>query len=328
MPPASIAEDVKVTYGPSALPFSKGVLAQSLLATAIDPVQAFDLARVIEGELRAAGVREIGRAELRAHTRQVLEASVGPDVADRYLLWRAHQEPDRPVVLLVGGTSGVGKSSLAVEVARRLGIARVLSTDSIRQIMRIMTSPRLVPALYGSSYDAWKRLARDGKRAPGVIDGFRAQASAVSVGIQASVDRTIAESANLVIDGVSIVPGAIDLEPYAETAHVITLLVGVFDEEALRRRFVIRAGGQKGRLADRYLENIEAILEIQQYLVERAERFAVPVVDNVTFEASVRRIIDLATLALRAAREQAEGCGARPPGGTESGSAVEIVARG
>jgi 2-phosphoglycerate kinase len=284
------------------------VLAQSLLATAIDPVEAFEVARTIEADLLKLGVSEIDRSELRALTGRVLEGSVGRDIADRYLLWRTYQEPDRPVVLLIGGTSGVGKSSLAVEVSRRLGVDRVLSTDSIRQIMRIMTSPRLVPALYGSSYDACKLLAGDGNHVPGVIEGFRAQASAVAVGTQASIDRTIRESANLVIDGVSIVPGAIDLEAYAESAHVIMLLVGVFDQSALRDRFVARGGGQRARLADRYLENIEGILEIQRYLVDQAERFDVPVVDNVTFESSVRQIIDLATAALRGAPR---GCGRR-----------------
>ena len=193
------------------------------------------------------GVSEIHRSELRAATARALAEASGRDVADRYLLWRSLQEPDRPVILLVGGTSGVGKSSLAVEVARRLGIDRVLSTDSIRQIMRIMTSPRLVPALYGSSYDAWTLLAGDGDHVPDVIEGFRAQTAAVSVGTQASIDRTVNESSNLVIDGVSIVPGVIDLEEYAESAHLIMLLVGVFDQAALRDRFAPPPPRRRGR---------------------------------------------------------------------------------
>lgn len=299
--PAVDASDLQVRFGEGVRPFSKGVLAQSLLATAMDPLEAHQIARRIEQELVAGKALTIDRTELRAHTVRVLEREAGADIAARYLLWRKQEEPDRPLALLLGGTSGVGKSSLAVEVARRLGIDRVLSTDSIRQIMRIMASPQLLPALYGSSYDAWRHLPREGATPPTVIEGFRAQVSAVSVGVRASLDRTISESANLVIDGVSIVPGAIDLVPYRPLAHVVVLLVATQDEEALRERFVARAAGQRHRLAHRYLENLDGILDIQRHLIAQAERHGVTVIDNVSFETSVRRIIDAATSTLLAA---------------------------
>jgi 2-phosphoglycerate kinase len=296
---------ITVTHDDSGFPFSKGILSQSLLATAMDSNEAFEVARAIEHELLDGRRRTIDRSELRALACRVLERRSGADIAARYLLWRRYQEPDRPVILLLGGTSGVGKSALAVEVARRLGVGRVLSTDSIRQIMRIMTSQQLVPALYGSSYDAWKLLPREGGRVPSVIEGFRAQASAVGVGVRASLDRTVSESANLVIDGVSIVPGSIDLAPYEGVAHVVVLLLATLDEDALRKRFQARAGGQKHRLAHRYLENFEAILTIQRHLLERAERHGVPVIDNLSFDASVRAVIEAAMDELAAQEERA-----------------------
>ena len=286
---------VMVTRGGGVLPFSKGVLVQSLLATAMEPLHAFEIAAGIENEIVAEGRSEIDSSDLRERVATVLERVAGGDLAGRYRLWRRYQEPDQPVILLLAGTSGVGKSSLAVEVARRLGIARVLSTDSIRQIMRMMTSPDLVPALYGSSYDAWRHMPPDGDHEPSVIQGFRAQASAVSLGIRASLDRTIAESANLVVDGVSIVPGRIGQEDAGDRAHVVQLVVATLDEPLLRDRFRARAGGQRERLADRYLENFDAILDIQGHLLEQAKQHDVPVVDNLDFERSVRRIIEYAS---------------------------------
>ena len=87
--------------------------------------------------------------------------------------------------MLLGGAAGVGKTSLALEVAHRLGIGRVCSTDSVRQIMRIMLSRELVPAIHGSSYDAWRLLPPDSLGDDPVIEGFRAQAATVSVGVRA-----------------------------------------------------------------------------------------------------------------------------------------------
>jgi 2-phosphoglycerate kinase len=293
------------------LPFSKGVLSQSLLATAMDPAEAYAVAREIEQRLVSSRVREIHRHELRELACGVLRDRMGGVIAERYLLWRRYQEPDRPVVLLLGGTSGVGKSALALEVARRLGIGRVQSTDAIRQIMRIMLSQQLVPAIYGSSYDAYTLLPRDDERQPSVIDGFRAQAAAVSVGIRAALDRSVSESANLVIDGVSIAPGTTDVAEYADRADVIFLMIASLDEVALRNRFVVRAMGQRKRLAHRYLENIDGILAIQRHLLELARRHGVPVIDNADFETSVRQTISHVMETLRGATAGDERAGTR-----------------
>jgi 2-phosphoglycerate kinase len=286
-----LPDQITITGHGKGLPFSKGILSQSLLAAALEPNDAFDVAREIERELVTRGVHEIDRAELRRLTFKILARQAGEEAAQRYLVWRRYQEPDKPVVILLGGTSGVGKTSLAVEVAHRLGIARVLSTDSIRQIMRITLSPELVPALHASSYDAYKCLPPGQLRADPVIDGFQAQAATVNVGIRASIERAVAEGASLVIDGVSVVPGLVSPEAWSDSAYVIFLVVGSLDEEALRNRFAARAIGAKERAAHRYLENFEAICKIQDHFLELAERHGVPFVDNSSFDRSVLLVI-------------------------------------
>lgn len=290
---------VTVTGHGARLPFSKGILSQSLLAAALDPNDAFDVAREIERELLANGIREVERRELRHMTCGAISRKIGPQTAERYLVWRKLQHAERPVMILLGGTSGVGKTSLALEVAHRLGIGRVLSTDSIRQIMRLMLSPELVPAIHGSSYDAERLLGPEAMAEDPVIEGFRAQASTVSVGIRGSMDRAVAENASMVVDGVSLVPGLIDLDAYAGLAEVIFLVVATLDEAAFSSRFASRAVWQKRRAKHRYLENLPAILKIQDHLLDVAERCDVPIVDNVSFDRTVMLIIRHVTETLR-----------------------------
>jgi len=290
-PPLPTPADIIITGRGRGLPFSKGVLSQSLLAAAIDPSDAFDVARELEADLVARGAREIERGELRQLAFETLTRRMGAQTAERYLIWRKYQEPDRPVMLLLGGAAGVGKTSLALEVAHRLGIGRMLSTDSIRQIMRLMLSPELAPAIHGSSYDAHTALRAETLGAEPVLDGFRAQTATVAVGIRASMDRAVSENASVVMDGVSIVPGLVDVDSYAEVADVIFLVVATLDEEAFRDRFAARAADQKRRVPHRYLENLDAILQIQDYLMEQADRHGVPIVDNVSFDKSVLQII-------------------------------------
>jgi 2-phosphoglycerate kinase len=280
-------------------PFSKGVLSQSLLAAAVDPNDAFDVAREIERELARRGAREVDRRDLRVLTCETLTRMLGPEAAERYLLWRRRGVPNRPIILLLGGAAGVGKTSLALEVAHRLGIGRVLSSDSVRQIMRLTLSPELAPALHGSSYDAYKLLAPEALGADPVLAGFRAQTSLVSVGVRASMDRAVSENANTVIDGVSVAPGAIDPAAYEGLADIVFLVVATLDPEVYAARISDRAVDQSHRPAHHYLENLDAILHIQDYLLEAAERHGVPIVDNDSFDRAVLFIIRHVTETLR-----------------------------
>ncbi len=291
--------DITIRDRARARPFSKGVLSQSLLAAALDPNDAFDVAREIERTLIQRGARDVSRRDLRGLTYETLTRTMGPEAAERYLLWRRRGEPHRPVILLLGGAAGVGKSSLALEVAHRLGIGRVLSSDSVRQIMRLTLSPEIAPALHGSSYDAYKLLPPDALGDDPVIEGFRAQTNIVSVGIRASMDRAVSENASTVIDGVSVLPGAIDPVAYEGLADIVFLVVATLDPEIYAMRIAERAEDQSHRPAHHSLENLDEILRIQDYFLDAAERHDVPIVDNESFDRAVLFIIRHVTETLR-----------------------------
>jgi 2-phosphoglycerate kinase len=294
-PPIPAPMTLNVMSNRRSTPFSKGALAQSLLAASVEPDAAFEVAREIELELLREGRHEVQRSDVRAKAYKALLRRFGRRTAQRYLVWREFQEPEKPVIILLGGTTGAGKTSLALEVARRLGIGRVLSADAIRQVMRIMLSPELMPALHVSSFDADQTVVSldDGESGDddAVIQGFMAQAEAVSVGVRAIMDRAIEENSSLVLDGVSLVPGLLDLASYTEHAHVFFLLVARLDEESFRSHFATRAERERRRDAQRYMERLDEILRIQEHLLEQAERRDVPIVDNVTLEGSVLLVI-------------------------------------
>ncbi len=297
--PLAIAPEIQVTGGREPTPFSKGVLSGSLLAAAIEPEQAHDVGREIEAALVARGEPFVERAEIRALAAETLSRRLGARVAGRYLAWRSFLDSERPLILLLAGTAGVGKSSLAQAVAHRLGIAGVTSTDAIRQVMRIMLGPELVPAIHASSYDAHKVVVRSEQADDPVIDAFRAQAATVSVGARAMIERAIEEGTNLILDGVAVLPDLIDVSQYGDRAHVVFLTVATLEEKAFSKRFETRARDAAARPPHRYLGNLAAILRIQDHILELAEQQDVPIVDNVDFDASVRSILRHVTESLR-----------------------------
>ncbi len=77
-----------------------------------------------------------------------------PDVMKDFQVASMLMQSKINVIVLLAGTSGTGKSTLASLVGARLGIQTVLSTDSIRHIMRNFVEEADNPILFCSTYEA------------------------------------------------------------------------------------------------------------------------------------------------------------------------------
>ena len=289
----ALDEPLQVVGRDGRWPFSQARLQQSFLAAGIEPRLAFEAVVELERSLRQGRTDDVTRDEIRTLAGAILERRFGEEAARRYHAWRKYQnEDDRPVIVLLGGTSGVGKSSLGLEVARRLSIARVLSTDSVRDVMRVMVSEELVPTLHVSSFEAHSRLV--GEVPEGldpVIEGFLEQSQTISVGVRAVIERAITEGMNMVLDGVSLVPGLFDVEEWRDRAHVFFVLAADEDRESLHGHLVARAHGKGARASARYMQNFQEIFRIQEDLLERAELSGVPVVDVHDLESAAHQVV-------------------------------------
>ncbi|XP_027341965.1 P-loop NTPase domain-containing protein LPA1 homolog 1-like isoform X2 [Abrus precatorius] len=83
---------------------------------------------------------------------------VGPNQrADLMLACRIRERKESVTVLLCG-TSGCGKSTLSALLGSRLGITTVVSTDSIRHMMRSFADEKENPLLWASTYHAGECL--------------------------------------------------------------------------------------------------------------------------------------------------------------------------
>jgi 2-phosphoglycerate kinase len=192
-----------------------------------------------------------------------------------------------PVVVLIGGATGVGTSTLAADIARRLNIQSVIGTDAIREVLRRAISPDLLPFLHKSSYD----IKPEDMRMPVAKEetcllGYRAQASQVAVGVEAIVDRGLKEGTNLVIEGVHLAPEII-LDRYCDHPNVCPLVVYLPDIEDHRARFHVRAlGTAMRRPAEEYIAHMEEIRQIHDYILESAQRLGIYAVENLAVETT------------------------------------------
>jgi 2-phosphoglycerate kinase len=196
---------------------------------------------------------------------------------------------DVPLVVLVGGATGTGKSTVAVEVAHRLGITRVTSTDVVRQTMRAFFSREFMPSIHFSSFEAAPAVAGHDDEPDAVIRGFLDQTRNVLVGVKAVLARALEEGYSVALEGVHVVPGLV--EP-VEGAVCCQVMLAIEDEDEHAAHFWTR-DAEGFRPFEKYLRALPDIRRVQDYLVERATRCGVPVIDNASVDTTVDRVVEL-----------------------------------
>lgn len=299
------AERQKAVGHDFGLPYSKGLMASRIMATGLSPARAFHVAEVVEKRLHArtgaagaagaaGGATAVAGAELVDLVLEVLAAEVGERYAASFAKWQRVMQLDVPLVVLIGGAPGVGKSTIATQLANRLGITRVIPTDAIREVMRAMFSESLMPTLHTSSFDAASLVRHPLPRsADPVLIGFGEQASAVAVGVEALISRAVDEGTDLIVEGAHVVPGFLDKDRLAGRAVVVQVVVTVDDEDLHRNHLLVRAHEVRSRPSDRYLEFFDNIRKQQKYVKSLALQHGVAIIPSDNLDVTLTRVIDL-----------------------------------
>src|SRR5207248_3377652 len=123
--------------------------------------------------------------------------------------------------------------------------------------------------------------------------GFRDQASAVAVGVDALARRAIEEGTDLIIEGAHVVPGFLDGKQFEGQAVVVPMVVTVDDEELHRSHFAIRALETGNRPRERYLDFFDNIRKLQKYIKSLALQHEVAIVPSYSLDATLSQVIDL-----------------------------------
>jgi 2-phosphoglycerate kinase len=280
--------------GGEGTPYSKGLMARVLSAVGVHEERAYELARRIEldHENRRAGAVDLER--VRELAVDVVGEKAAARTTQRLRRFRDLQELDLPVILLVGGGTGTGKSTVATEVAYRLGITRVTSTDFVRQTMRAFFAKEFMPSIHYSSFEAALGLSKAEEEESGdaALLGFLDQTRNVLVGVEAALQRALDEGWSMVLEGVHLVPGMFSSD--LQSAVVVQCVLAIHDEEIHSTHFWSRDLSSEGvRPVDRYMNALPEIRMIQDYIVERARRYDVPVVENESREGGIAAVMDL-----------------------------------
>ncbi len=269
------------------LPYSRGIMATSLLATGVQTEEAYRLASLIQRALYDDS-RARHDAEELVHTAcdVVRSQPGGEQIADRWLAWRAARRSGRPVVIVLTGAPGVGKSTLATRLAVRLEITRIVTTDAIREVLRSVVPPTVLPELHTSTFEL---LGPD--RADPFAD-FDRQCGAVSNAMATVARRLVSENRSVIVEGVHLAPGALaeSLADHPSRPVVVERLVTALPSSH-RANLERRRIDEPLRRGERHVGSFDRIELIQHHLREQAQERGVPMMDIAAATAMTQDLV-------------------------------------
>lgn len=258
----------------------------------------------LKEQLLESGKTVLKDSELGYTTYTILQKELGKKYARNYLVWWNFLRSGEPLLLLIGGVTGCGKSTVATEIAHALGIVRTQSSDMLREVMRIMVPKKLLPILHESSFTAFQALPKAAVNLDEIpeellMNGFNTQSELLSVSLEAVLNRAVTERVSFILEGIHITPALLEKIPKDIEAPVIMIMLAVLSQGQLRKQIKGRGKLVPKRRAKRYLRNFNEIWNIQSNLLDEADQLDVPIVINDKKEKVLREIMKIIISSLR-----------------------------
>eukprot|EP00746_Dinoflagellata_sp_MGD_P038207 gnl/MRDRNA2_/MRDRNA2_19197_c0_seq1.p1 gnl/MRDRNA2_/MRDRNA2_19197_c0~~gnl/MRDRNA2_/MRDRNA2_19197_c0_seq1.p1 ORF type:complete len:385 (+),score=55.88 gnl/MRDRNA2_/MRDRNA2_19197_c0_seq1:70-1224(+) len=167
----------------------------------------------------------------------------------------------KPMLVLISGCTGTGKSTFGMSVALDLGILKCISTDTVRAVMRSFVSKQISPSLHQSSYQ--------GQNDP--VEDWRTRCAVLETSIEALVTDAINRGVSLVLEGVHVVPSNKLIKRWEESGGVaLGCLLTIPDEDA-HRSVIFRRGEVTTKGESKKLQSFDRIRAIHTEMIRLAE---------------------------------------------------------
>ncbi len=287
-----------VLYDGVKTPFMDQALRSSLAITGLPPLYVETIIDKVKESIRSRG----GVIDRRALIDLVSDLLSPYGIADRYRTWEAYRELrrtgkyDKPIIILLSGASGTGKSVIASDLVGRFAITRIYSTDSIRQLVRL-TNPK--PTVMVHTWEAKDYLTEEdiqrlretfGEQSLDIYGYLDQSLWVLEKGVKPLVERLNKEGANALLEGVHLIPGIIEGE------NIVSVVLEVPYE--IHRAFVLVKARRSelkdiGRSEEEREQEFLSIRAVHDFLVSEARKRGTPVVTFTSYEETVKRIIDL-----------------------------------
>ena len=194
----------------------------------------------------------------------------------------------RSVIVLLGGASGTGKSTLSSLLAARLGISSMLSTDSIRHILRNVIPREQIPVLFCSTYEAGKFTNAEGLTdKQGCIQGYMEQSDKVYEYLVHVIEHYHNCGNSIVIEGVHLNISILK-KLMKKFSSCIPFVIYIKGKKKHMERFAVRSKYMTlDPAVNKYIASFPNIREIQKRFLTKADECLVPKVESSNLDRSL-----------------------------------------
>ncbi|MFW9802464.1 MAG: hypothetical protein ACFFFC_07425 [Candidatus Thorarchaeota archaeon] len=262
---------MKIDYHGDSLPFPLAPLRGKLLTAGLSYGDTDDILLKLASRI-AASESGISMETVASIAREYVPESylADYDLISKYETLRRTTRDIPPLVLVLEGASATGKSMLALDFIVFLSITRIISSDTVRQVLRCIYSKEEHPELHCHTYQAHEYRKVEPEELDPMIRGYLAQCELIIPTIRDSVDRMVQEGAEGLVEGVHILPGSLqDISP-----GVLEILVHP-EEQSHRAMFLAKhsTSGLKTVSSDAEVRENEflATRQIQEYMARLAK---------------------------------------------------------
>lgn len=223
--------------------------------------------------------------------RVLLSLNVFPEFENMYTLkeYDVHTlMKQKPVLILIYGTSGSGKSTMSKRLSALYGIKNVLSTDTVRKKMRTVTTKDENPLLHASTFETgdflpesdyhrikecFKANLNDPENSnldPEIlkemacVKGYEYQCQMIESNLSSEISKICDSGESLIVEGVHL-SESVCSQLYKKYEYCIPFMIYVKDAEHHKSRFGSRCeGGSVDPSKNRYVKNFRYIRAIQK----------------------------------------------------------------
>lgn len=193
----------------------------------------------------------------------------------------------KPVIVLVGGIPGVGKSSISGFVARNLEVDIVLSGDYLREFARPLLSENDRDIIGTSVYEAWRFFGEESEDT--ITKGFLAQGEILNKGLNAVLSRAIGNGESLIVETLHFIPSQLESKILGK---ITPLYIYISDPEVNSRRLLERGDfthfNSPGKRLSDQLHRYRVMME---YSLRECGEFGIKSFDNIEYENTRDQIL-------------------------------------
>ena len=190
------------------------------------------------------------------------------------------------MVILLGGTAGVGKSSIATNLATKTGILTVISTDSLRHITSNFVEKDM------SHYESGKKLQSQNfavNEKQKILKAYEMQAIFMQEKIDCLIQEFIERKKSIIIEGVHLTPDFM-MKMTQKYENCFSFLIFISNESKHKEGFAERTRDMC--LDNKFIEVFKNIKNFQKFLVKKANEKLISKIDNFNIEIATRNILE------------------------------------